>query len=117
MAGRVCEADDRRMRTSPDLEVYDRACDLIEAAAGLRRAAAALESGEVTPAVLGCVEAALRDLRCATTLLERASARHRGYADLRGALASAAHAASEARALTANMQSRPHWWRDAAAGR
>lgn len=115
MAGGSRGADHRLMRTSPDLEVYDRACDLIEAAAGLRRAAAALDTGEVTPAVLGCVEAALGDLRCATALLERASARHRGYSDLRGALASAAQAASEARELTANMQSRPHSGHDSAA--
>jgi len=57
----------RGMRDAEN-ELYDRGCDLVEAAAGLRHAAGP-ESRVAVPAVLGCVESALADLRLAGAAL------------------------------------------------
>jgi hypothetical protein len=41
-------------------ELYDRGCDLIAAAAAIRREAGASETAPVVPALLGCIERARR---------------------------------------------------------
>ena len=100
---------------APDNELYDRGCDLVEAAAAIRRVAGAPEATRAVPAVLGCIEAALRELLWAAAALEETSAwtvaqadpkgarkaeRMRlGYANLEIALADAERASAAARAL------------------
>lgn len=46
----------------PANELYDRACDLLDAAQGLRAAADREEASEAIPATLGCLEASLAGL-------------------------------------------------------
>jgi hypothetical protein len=104
---------------SPDNELYDRGCDLVEAAMAIRRVADAPEAVRAVPAVLGCIEAALRELLWATAALEETSARtvnqrsgctdssakprsermQLGYANLQTALADAERASAAARSL------------------
>ena len=60
---------------APDNELYDRGCDLVEAAMAIRRVADAPEAVRAVPAVLGCIEAALRELLWAAAALEETSAR------------------------------------------
>ena len=60
---------------SPDNELYDRGCDLVEAATAIRHVASAPEATRAVPAVLGCVEAAMRELLWAVAALEATSAR------------------------------------------
>jgi hypothetical protein len=88
----------------------------------MRRAAAALETAQVAPAMLGCIEAALQDLLWASAAFELASARstsgdraaaagaktrplvermRRGYASLQEALVDAERAAAAAWPLVA----------------
>ena len=55
----------------PDNELYDRGCDLVEAAASIRRLAADPRAARAVPAVLGCIEAALQDLRGACPAMEQ----------------------------------------------
>jgi len=55
---------------APDNELYDRGCDLVEAATGIRRVADAPEATRAVRAVLGCIEAALRELLWAAAALE-----------------------------------------------
>jgi hypothetical protein len=55
--------------------VYDHGAELVEAAAALRRAAADPRAAPAAPAVLACVEVALRDLTCAVDLLHAQEAR------------------------------------------
>jgi hypothetical protein len=107
---------------APDNELYDRCCDLVEAAAGIRRLAGAPEGVRAVPAVLGSIEAALGELLQASAALEvttacfvdeRAGSRseprmtlrserlQRGYANLELALADAERAAAAARSLAA----------------
>ena len=109
-------------RRAPDNELYDRGCDLVEAAAAIRRVAAAPEAARVVPAILGCIEAALHELVWASAILEETSARtveahsrgctdsrskpradrmQRGYANLQSALADAERASAAARSLAA----------------
>jgi hypothetical protein len=103
----------------PDNELYDRGCDLVEAATAIRRAAASREAGRAVPAVLGCIEAALQELLWASAALEqttldlsapvteRSNARteritermQRGYGNLQSALSDAQGAAAAARSL------------------
>jgi hypothetical protein len=112
---------DRKTSTrAPDNELYDRGCDLVQAAAAIRRHAAATEAARAVPAVLGCIEAALhellwasaalegttvrsvagRDARCADPRLQPRSERmQQGYANLQGALADAERASAAARSL------------------
>jgi hypothetical protein len=118
---RLSAAPDRSPR-APDNELYDRGCDLVQAAAAIRDAAAAPEAARAVPAVLGCIEAALHELLWATVMFEetterqlrqatpdRAAARvgplsermHRGYANLEQARADAQRAGAAARPLAA----------------
>ena len=96
-------------------ELYDRGCDLVEAAAGLRHAAGP-ESRVAVPAVLGCVESALADLRLAGAALllavgpgadPRDDRARRGLATLAAALHDAEIAAGAARALAARCDFSP----------
>jgi hypothetical protein len=102
-----------------DNELYDRGCDLVEAATAIRRVADAPEAVRAVPAVLGCIEAAQRELLWAAAALEETSARtveqrsgrtdssanrrsermQLGYANLQTALADAERASAAARSL------------------
>jgi hypothetical protein len=104
---------------SPDNELYDRGCDLVEAATAIRHVASAPEATRAVPAVLGCVEVAMRELLWAVAALEATSARtvergagrrdsrtarksermQVGYANLQTALADAERASAAARSL------------------
>jgi hypothetical protein len=109
-------------RREPDNELFDHGCDLVQAAAAIRRAAAAgsTQTARAVPAVLGCIESALEELFWASAMLEattadalaerqrrrpdpRTTARvermHRGYANLQRALDDATSASSAARSL------------------
>jgi hypothetical protein len=104
---------------APDNELYDRGCDLVEAAMAIRRVADAPEAVRAVPAILGCIEAALHELLWATAALEETSARtveqrsgctnssarsermQIGYANLQTALADAERASAAARSLVA----------------
>jgi len=109
---------------APDNELYDRGCDLVEAAAAIRRVAGAPEGARAVPAVLGCVEAALHELLWAAAAFELTSARsieersaaridprltarsarmQRGYANLQDALVDAERASNAARSLAARV--------------
>jgi hypothetical protein len=97
-------------------DLYDHGADLVAAATALRRSAADRAAGAAAPAVIGCVETALRELREATKELERASSsaerehdtssasrrrarmRH-GFANLEVALDDGVSAAAAARSL------------------
>jgi hypothetical protein len=103
----------------PDNELYDRGFDLVEAATAIRRVADAPEAVRAVPAVLGCIEAALRELLWAAAALDETSARtveersdsadwiakrrsermQLGYANLQTALADAERASAAARSL------------------
>ncbi len=96
----------------PDNELFDRGCDLVEAAGAIRRLAEDPDSARAVPALLGCLEASLEELAAAATALEATASpdgsrfavsdrMHRGMGNLRVALADAAAAARAARALTA----------------
>lgn len=103
---------------APDNELYDRGCDLVEAATAIRRVADAPDATRAIPAILGCIEAALRELLWAAAALEQTTARtveekgsadpgtrqrsermQLGYAHLQTALADAERAAAAARPL------------------
>jgi hypothetical protein len=104
-----------RTTREPDNELYDRGCDLVEAAAAIRRAAACPGAGRAVPAVLGCVETALQELLWASAVLEQTThdltaqsnprtrlvreRMHRGYANLQQALCDAQRASGAARSL------------------
>ena len=109
----------------PDNELYDRGCDLVEAAAAIRRAAGERGAGRAVPAVLGCIESALEQLLWASAALEQtttdltepadcASLRtnlviqrmQRGYVNLEQALSDAQAAAAAARPLAARALGR-----------
>jgi hypothetical protein len=83
--------------------LYDHAAALVEAAAALRRTAGDPRGAPAAPAVLGCVETALRELRDAAAGLDRAGASHgarRDLAVLGVALDDASAAAAAARSST-----------------
>jgi hypothetical protein len=107
---------------APDNELYDHGCDLVQAASAIAHAATSAEAARALPAALGCIEAALRELRLATVAMEQTTitttaacetadthrrrraidARmHRGYASLQRALDDAHGAAAASRALVA----------------
>ena len=112
---------------APDNELYDRGCDLVEAAMAIRRVADAPEAVRAVPAVLGCIEAALRELLCAAAALEETSARtveqrsgsadwiakrrsermQLGYANLQTALVDAERASAAARSLASRALGAP----------
>jgi hypothetical protein len=129
MAGRPGWTDARSMSVSsnqtppyraPDNELYDRGCDLVEAAAAIRRVSGDADAARAVPAVLGCIESALHELLWASAALEETTTRsvagrlvqcsdprmqprsermQQGYANLQGALADAERAAAAARSL------------------
>jgi hypothetical protein len=98
-------------------DLYDHGCDLVDASGALRGGADDPRAGRAAPAVVGCIESALRELAIATTALERAVSavtadrdvrahqRHgrmrQGLSNLEVALHDAADAAAAARSLTA----------------
>src|SRR5690606_19439010 len=103
---------------------YDHGCDLVEAARALRAEAGDPEVAPGGPAVIGCLEAALRDLAEAGRELERslseatggqpdgagarrAARMRQGMANLEVALRDAADAAAAARALAARALGEP----------
>ena len=101
---------------SPDNELYDRGCDLVAAAAAIRRTAGAPEAARAVPAVLGCIEDAMRELAQAAAELEATTAKahscrsssrsermHRGYVNLEQSLDDAARAAAAARPLASRV--------------
>jgi hypothetical protein len=98
----------------PDLELYDHACELVEAAAAIRQAVTVPGTDDAVPALLGCVEAALRDLAAAAGELEQRAAAHaddrrrqragEGLHHLRVALDDAAVGAHAAQALAARVR-------------
>jgi hypothetical protein len=113
----------QRSRRAPDNELFDRGCDLVEAASAIRRLAADAETARAIPALLGCIETSLQELAAAASELEGAeppvitserslhiarARRRRGVANLRVALADAAAASHAARALTARVLQRVH---------
>jgi hypothetical protein len=52
-------------------ELYDRGCDLVEAATAMRRAADEGDVARAAPAVLGCFETALEEMVATSGALER----------------------------------------------
>lgn len=96
-----------------DNELYDSGCDLVAAAAAIRRAAGFPDAVRAVPAVLGCIESTLQELLWAAAALEQTSSEalrgtspkvermHRGFASLQQALGDGERAAAAARALTA----------------
>src|SRR5690349_12205582 len=98
-----------------DNELYDRGCDLVLAATAIRTAAVPPEAARAAPALLGCIEAAMRELCVASAALEqtvldvgaapatdaRSVRMRRGLANLSSALDDAEAAAAAARALVA----------------
>jgi hypothetical protein len=120
---RMSGSSDRNLsRRAPDNELYDYGCDLVEAAAAIRRVADAPDAARAVPAVLGCIEATLHELLWAAAALENTTARsmagraarcadprlqprsdrmNRGYANLQNALADAERASAAARSLAA----------------
>jgi hypothetical protein len=129
MAGEANSTDARRMSVSShharwaraaDNELYDRGCDLVEAAAAIRRVSGAADAARAVPAVLGCIESALHELLWASAELEGTTTRsvaervgqcaeprmqarsermQQGYANLQGALADGERASAAARSL------------------
>jgi hypothetical protein len=112
----------RATKRPPDNELYDRGCDLVEAAAAIRRLAGDPEAARAVPAVLGCMEATLHEMTTACTALEAttdgaiqarpliarssrvtvsAQRMRRGFRNLRRAILDAEDAASAARSLVA----------------
>jgi hypothetical protein len=103
-----------------DNELYDRGCDLVQAAAGIRRMAESPEAVRAVPAMLGCFESAFEELLCASALLEQTTYRfisesprgiadaqfarrvermHLGFANLQWALADGQRTSAAARGL------------------
>ena len=103
-----------------DNELFDQGCDLVAVASAIRRAAGGPEAARAVPAVLGCIESALRELMSATVALEQTTAdlveqdayaepsariapiaqrMHRGFANLQQALSDGERASAAARSL------------------
>jgi hypothetical protein len=93
-----------------DNDLYDRGCELVEAATAIRRLADDPEAGRAVPALLGCIEAALHELGCAAASFDEISRHamateamadrmHRGFMNLGLALADAELASTAARGL------------------
>jgi hypothetical protein len=108
-------------RRPADNELYDFGCNLVDAASEICRAAADPDAAPAVPALLGCIEAALYELSCASAALQanaeppeiRPDARsravaarlERGYTNLSVALEDARAAARAARSLAARNRS------------
>jgi hypothetical protein len=99
-------------RRPADNELYDRGCDLVEAAIEIRQLADDPAAARAVPALLGCVEAALHELGCAVVSLDETSGyavrtdtmadrMRRGFMNLGLALADAEFASTAARGLAA----------------
>ena len=104
-------------RRDADNELYDRSCDLVEAAAAIHRVADSPKAAPAIPASLGCLEAALHELSCAVASMRETSESlqtraepgirastdrmYRGFSNLDIALADAQAASRAARALAA----------------
>jgi hypothetical protein len=126
MASRDALAHGARMRTviggaprrEPENELYDRACDLVEAADAIRRLAREPGAAQAVPAVLGCVQDAIGHLNVACAGLEQTAAdaarargpegddrrrrrMHRGFENLSAALDDTRQATGACRALVA----------------
>jgi hypothetical protein len=105
-----------------DNELYDLACDLVEAAAAIRSSAGRPEAASAVPAVLGCLQEAIHELSQASMALEQTAAEavqagepagddrwrrrvidrmHRGFENLSTALDDAQRASGASRALAA----------------
>jgi hypothetical protein len=96
-----------------DNELFDRACDLVEAATAIRRCAQDPAAAPALPAVLGCLEEALNELAGASTAMRQVAAdgapcrrevvqrMERGLDNLRTALEDAGTASRAAQALAA----------------
>ena len=105
-----------------DNELYDRGCDLVEAAAAIRQLAGEPRAARAVPAVLGCLEAAVHELSGACEAMEVTTERavqarqrtgaepafdavaarmRRGFSNLERALFDAEGAAIAARSLAA----------------
>jgi hypothetical protein len=93
-----------------DNELYDRGCDLVEAAIAIRSLADDPAAGGALPALLGCIEAAFHELGDALARLDEtarhampteamADRLHRGFMNLGLTLADAELAAAAARGL------------------
>jgi hypothetical protein len=104
----------------PVNELYDRGCDLVDAAAAIRRATASPAAAGAAPALLGCIEHALAELEDAALALgvaadvavsaaphrgERTEERRKrmrdGFARLEAGLRDAKDVAAASRALAA----------------
>ena len=107
-------------RREAENELYDRACDLVEAAAAIRRLAREPDAVQAVPAVLGCVSDAIGDLSLACVGFEQTAAEavpapephdrsqrrvitrmHRGFENLSAALDDGQRAGGACRALVA----------------
>jgi hypothetical protein len=105
-------------RRDADNELYDRGCDLVEAAARIHAVAESSEAAPAIPAFLGCLESALHELTCAVAAMQESSEPHavgtadprlrsvtdrmqHGFTNLTTALADAEAASRAARSLTA----------------
>jgi hypothetical protein len=93
-----------------DNELYDRGCDLVEAAMAIRRLSEDPSAARAIPALLGCIESALHELGCAVSSLDEISSNarvpqeitermHRGFMNLGLAMADAELASTAARGL------------------
>ncbi|WP_320668872.1 hypothetical protein [Patulibacter defluvii] len=95
----------RHRRHHPSDELFDAACDLLQAARALQDAAAAGETRFALPATLGAVEASMRTLDDGTALLTRefpaGSPEQQALRRLAVALGAAAGACEQARAQLA----------------
>jgi hypothetical protein len=107
-------ARDAAGRRDPDNELYDRASDLVEAAAGLRRAMRP-EAAAALPALLGCLNVAFSDLRRMSATLQEAldaggradgDDLRRGIANLSAALREVEAAAAAGRILLVESTAR-----------
>jgi hypothetical protein len=108
-----------RSARPPENELYDGGCDLVEAAAAIRQLATDPRAARAVPPVLGCLVAALEELRGACAAMEQttdlavvadrvkprsraaADRKRRGFANLGCALKDARDAATAARSLAA----------------
>jgi hypothetical protein len=105
------------IRRDADNELFDRGCDLLEAATAIRRVAGSPQAMLGVPAFLGCLETALHELGRAAAAIQETSESHyastdprmgdvtermgRGLMNLDTALADAEAASHAARSLAA----------------
>jgi hypothetical protein len=103
-------------------EMYDRGCDLVEAAMAIRRGVVAFDVAPAVPALLGCIECALDELADASAALSetpfhvandsregrdaviRGAGGDHAFLNLECALQDARDAADAARALAAHAR-------------